>query len=549
MENNNDAGKGQLGDGGLSDTDKSENMPQTDVFKTESSQVCIVEAATDEVKPKIRLPLSQKAGYSVGHVYNDLCASMWFTYTLLFFTEVLGFSQSYAGLLILIGQVADALCTPVIGLVSDKQNDQFKICLYGRRKIWHLIGTLSVSVSFPFLFIHCLGCQNTEDYMQMIYYSSFIIIFQFGWASVQVAHLSLIPDLTKNPNEKTELSANRNVFTVLSNVCVYGIAWAILGTTADNEFTENDLTAFRNIALIVTGIGIFFSIIFHIAVKEPKLVVNKSVLKLQTNGIANGEKEIQANGEIDLEKQPKVKLAITEKTLNWKKWLKQSEFYKVAILYMCTRLFGNLSQTYIALFLDEKKLPKNSVAYIPLLVYVSGFLASLVMKQLNKKAGRMLSYIVGDITGIGFCIWIYFSNGPTFNTYQIYIVAVLMGVSGSVMLITCLGITADLIGDNVQSGAFVFGAMSFADKLSNGIVVAIVQYSYNEQNKNFYRDVISIACGIPAVISFITIFTISKAILNSTKVKKHVENSNNNTVNGDISLGQINEGYTQTEKY
>jgi hypothetical protein len=35
-----------------------------------------------------QLSLLQIAGYGTGHVFNDICASMWFTYLLLFFQEV-----------------------------------------------------------------------------------------------------------------------------------------------------------------------------------------------------------------------------------------------------------------------------------------------------------------------------------------------------------------------------------------------------------------------------------------------------------------------------
>jgi hypothetical protein len=49
------------------------------------------------------------------------------------------------------------------------------------------------------------------------------------------------------------------------------------------------------------------------------------------------------------------------------------------------------------------------------------------------------------------------------------------GAGSSVMLVTSLGITADLIGLNTESGAFVYGAMSFIDKLSNGVAVTVIQ--------------------------------------------------------------------------
>lgn len=44
------------------------------------------------------------------------------------------------------------------------------------------------------------------------------------------------------------------------------------------------------------------------------------------------------------------------------------------------------------------------------------------------------------------------------------------------ILVTSLAITADYIGQSTENGAFVYGIMSFADKLSNGIAVMLIQY-------------------------------------------------------------------------
>ena len=81
----------------------------------------------------------QKFAYGVGHVLNDIVASMWFTYLIVFFNHVLGFNSVLSGTVLLIGQIADALATPFVGFESDK-NDDFWLCRYGRRKTWHLLG-------------------------------------------------------------------------------------------------------------------------------------------------------------------------------------------------------------------------------------------------------------------------------------------------------------------------------------------------------------------------------------------------------------------------
>lgn len=83
------------------------------------------------------LHICRRLSYAVGHFLNDLCASMWFTYLLVYYHSVLGFRNTYAGVLLLVGQIADGVCTPIIGYESDRTAG----CgTYGKRKTWHLVG-------------------------------------------------------------------------------------------------------------------------------------------------------------------------------------------------------------------------------------------------------------------------------------------------------------------------------------------------------------------------------------------------------------------------
>lgn len=83
------------------------------------------------------LPILRRLSYVVGHFLNDLCASMWFTYLLVYYHSVLGFRSTYAGVLLLVGLIADGICTPLIGYKSDRAEG---CCRYGKRKTWHLLG-------------------------------------------------------------------------------------------------------------------------------------------------------------------------------------------------------------------------------------------------------------------------------------------------------------------------------------------------------------------------------------------------------------------------
>lgn len=50
-----------------------------------------------------RRSLIQNLSYGMGHVYNDLCAAVWFSYTLFYLQIVLQLDSTTAGVLVMLG--------------------------------------------------------------------------------------------------------------------------------------------------------------------------------------------------------------------------------------------------------------------------------------------------------------------------------------------------------------------------------------------------------------------------------------------------------------
>lgn len=190
--------------------DVNENTPLSAESSTNTTPQQISETRILPCPPR-RLTLVRKLAYGVGHVFNDLAASMWFTYLILFYHKVIELDNALAGTLLLIGQVVDGISTPIIGFLCDIT--PFWFYGFGRRKLWHLLGTVLVAVSLFFFWHKCLPCVAVNGApldKQIVWYAVFIAIFQFGWASVQISHLSLIPELTNNESERVGLNAIRS---------------------------------------------------------------------------------------------------------------------------------------------------------------------------------------------------------------------------------------------------------------------------------------------------------------------------------------------------
>lgn len=150
-----------------------------------------------------RLATGQKICYGVGHILNDLAANAWFSYLIIYLTKVARLSNSHTGLVVMLGQVTDGVCTPITAILNDRT-----VCRYGRRKIWHLLGSICVSFAFPLLFTRLID-DKASDSLKLAYYIGVAAAFQFGWGCVQISHLSLIPEIAISESEKVELNAIR----------------------------------------------------------------------------------------------------------------------------------------------------------------------------------------------------------------------------------------------------------------------------------------------------------------------------------------------------
>lgn len=93
-------------------------------------------SAVDEMDDsKTTLKFFEKIGFSLGHIYNDLCAGVWFSYTLLFMQGVQKMPGAQAGAMVMLGQIGDAIATPIVGILTDK---------YSTKRKWHIFGKLFI---------------------------------------------------------------------------------------------------------------------------------------------------------------------------------------------------------------------------------------------------------------------------------------------------------------------------------------------------------------------------------------------------------------------
>lgn len=428
-----------------------------------------------------KIGASIKLAYALGHIFNDLTAAMWFSYTLIYFQKVALLQPITAGALLLLGQVIDALMTPIFGVLVDH---------YWKKKVWHIIGTIMVTLTFPLIFG---GFADPSNAAVMTIYLISIAMFQTGWAAVQISHLSMIPALTNSSLVRADLTAIRYSAQVGAAVVVFVVTWIVLPTNEEVvvQLAQADSYKFRNIVLTLTLIGLMTTISFHIFLKG----------SLLENSVLNKGNVEEARRLVD------------NAPNNRGSWVSTTILLRVAMLYVASRLFITLATVYLPLYIEETDMNgKAALATVPLVSYVSSFVAAMLLKYINKSCGTKACYFLGTLIGILSAIITEY--GGTDAT-TIYIVAILIGAGSSITMVTALSVTAEIIGPRTERSAVVYSIVTFLDKVVTGLVVIFIEKwrcTEPELCEHYNRDALSLVCAVSMSLGLLTLFSVSRCI-------------------------------------
>ena len=201
--------------------------------------------------------------YATGHLANDLVIAIWSSYSTLFLNKVIMLSDYYSGLVVLMGQIIDAFCQPIVSYASDNIDTPF-----GKRMPWYFFGNLVTLPCFYLLFNPpdwAIGSENTPD--PSVWF--FLIvpgIMNIGQGAIQLSHMSIVNSITYDQKR-------RDILINMRNSCSYA-AGIIVPALSFYMFThiESDNDQFAYIANICCFMGLITSTYFMFTINEPKLV-------------------------------------------------------------------------------------------------------------------------------------------------------------------------------------------------------------------------------------------------------------------------------------
>jgi GPH family glycoside/pentoside/hexuronide:cation symporter len=334
-----------------------------------------------------RLRVSTKLGFGAG----EFSSSVFFTVTtvvlIFFLTDNVGLSATLAGTALLVGKLWDAVIDPVIGYLSDRTRTRM-----GRRRPWLLFAAVPFAVTFALMFRNPGFSSQTSLFLWTLF--SFMAL-STAYPCANIPYNALLPDLTRDFNERTSVTGYKTIFAVAGTLIGAGVAVPLIGL-----FPNKDTGYF--------AMGIVFAVLILVSVLSPFFAVKEPPLPttLAKQGIFASYREAFSN-------RPFILILIV--------WMLNTIGVGVvmaAMIYYFKYIFGN-EQLITPILLV---LVLTAVLFVPITVRIS------------EKIGKRETYIIGmfiaaaailafsffaHIIGVVYSGFIIFFAGIGFSTHYV----------------------------------------------------------------------------------------------------------------------------------
>ncbi|RVU02273.1 MFS transporter [Novosphingobium umbonatum] len=167
-----------------------------------------------------RLSMREKLSYGAGEVASNLAWNMVTGFLLLYYTDVALLPVAALGTLMLVTRVADAVVDPLVGLLVDRTQSRF-----GKARPYLLWG----AVPFGLLTVATFAVPGGGVGFRLTYAYVTFTLLGFVYALLYVPYGAMLPMLSRDPGEKTQLGSFRAMGSSLASIIAYGAVMPLVG--------------------------------------------------------------------------------------------------------------------------------------------------------------------------------------------------------------------------------------------------------------------------------------------------------------------------------
>ncbi len=195
------------------------------------------------------LGIRTKIGFGAAEFSSSLTWTMLSLVFLYFLTDVVGLSPAFAGFVLMVGTLWDALTDPVIGIASDRLKSQ-----WGRRRPLLLATALPYGIATWLLFTNPgLGEMATK-----LWFIAVIIFYYTTATLLEVPYTALTAEMTQDYQERARLIGYRAIFSQFGSIIGAACPWLMIAYFTTISASD---TAGWSITAGIFGMAVVFPIL------------------------------------------------------------------------------------------------------------------------------------------------------------------------------------------------------------------------------------------------------------------------------------------------
>ncbi|MCP4754194.1 MAG: MFS transporter [Proteobacteria bacterium] len=171
-----------------------------------------------------KLPFKTKVGYGAAELSNTLTWTMISVLFLYFLTDVVKMDPAFAGFVLMIGTLWDAVTDPTVGILSDRLKTK-----WGRRRPF----LLTIAVPYGLVTWLLFSDFGFGEMATKVYFILAIALYYTCATLLDVPYTSLAAEMTQDYDERTNLFSFRAVFSQLGSIVAAVLPWVIIAPLSE----------------------------------------------------------------------------------------------------------------------------------------------------------------------------------------------------------------------------------------------------------------------------------------------------------------------------
>lgn len=199
-----------------------------------------------------RTSLKTRLGFGAGEFSSSIFFTVTSFWLLNFLTDEVRLSAGLAGLALLVGKIWDAVIDPLIGYVSDRTRSR-----WGRRRPYFLFFGIPFGIAFYLMFRNPGLEDSTAKFIwTMLTYTFFCTVYSL----TNIPYNALLPELSKDYDERTHISGYKQAFAVIGTLIGAGVAMPIIAAFPSRTTGFAVMGAFYGLLATISILSPFFTI-------------------------------------------------------------------------------------------------------------------------------------------------------------------------------------------------------------------------------------------------------------------------------------------------